>query len=208
MNLSMVMEAGKLAGSIYGGMAKKKYAKDVANAQIKTQEMFYDYNKEQLEKAYNKAFSNTMTNYIADRMNMTEQYRDMETQLNQLASVSGINLSDSSFTNDAQSQLDLEFETNLQDQYTNLINQTAQLALGKANTNIQLGISNQNKMKQINDAYNMTKNNAMNEIISNAMDLGSSVIKDYGTYKSKKKLDKDKPSITDYISNDFLTFKF
>ena len=209
MNMMMVLQAGKLVNSVLNPRQKKQ-AKLVANEQKITQEKFYNYNKKQLERAYDIAFSNTMTNYVNDRMNMTEQYKDMESKLNELASQTGINLANSSFDNDIQNQLNIEFETNLQDQYSNLMDQATQLAIGKTSQDLQLQINNMNKIKQIQETYNSTKNKFMNDIVGNAMDLFGSTVNDFQNYKSKQNLkDKNKDvGITDYIADDLLKFKW
>lgn len=188
MNLMLIMQGAKAVGSAVGGIMSMGAVKDAAKAQKETANKYYEYNKGQLNKAYEKAIGNTMTNYVMDRMNMAEEYSKMKSDLNIVASQSGINLADSSFTNDAQNQLDLEFETNLQDSYTNLIGQMTDLAMDKTTQAMQLAINRNTQINQINQAYDKVKSETINKITGDLLNFGSTALDAYMSNKAKNDL--------------------
>lgn len=188
MDLMMILQGAKVAGDIVGVFGKNKSAKKIAKAQQETVDKYYEFNKEQLDKAYTKAIGNTMTGYVMDRLNMADEYANVKTQLNTLASQSGINLNDSSYNNDAQTQLDLEFETNLQDSYTNLIGRMTDLSMGKTIQGIQLAMNKNDQIKQINNAYDAIKSDNMNKLVKDAMDFGTTAYNNYRADQARQNL--------------------
>lgn len=208
MDIALALQAAKTVSSAVGSHYKNKSAKKIADIQKGTLEKYNQYNKEQLNKAYDKAISGTMTNYILNRMNITDEYNKMQTDLNIMASQSGINLTDSSFTGDAQSQLDMEFSNNLQNNYGNLISKMADLSLNKTSTELQLGLNYNNQIKQIQDTYNAVKENNINGLVKNAMEFGEKGFEDYSAWSSKRKLKEESSSVKDYLSNEFFNWKW
>lgn len=209
MNLTMVLQAGKIANALFNSRTKK--AKNVVNEQKKTQMKYYQYNKKQLEEVYNRAFTDNMTNYITEKMNITEQYKNIETQLNHIASQSGVNLGDTSYNNDAQSQLDLEFKTNLQNSMSNMMNKAVDLIMYKTGKDTQLLMEKNDNINKINNSFDKMKDNAYDKIAKEFSTFGGYVVEDYTNWKSKEDLKSEedkKTGIKNYLTDELLKFKF
>lgn len=188
MSASLFMQSAKLIGGIAKGYTQIKGAKKIAKEQEKTATMYYEYNKKQLSEAYNKAFNNSMSNYIDTRLNIANEYQDVNTQLNIQASQSNVNLADSSFTTDAQNQLDMEFTRNMQNAYTNLVNQASDLVVNKTTQDMKLNLQYQNQMNDINNAVTQVENEVINKIGESAMSFGTQAYDEYRASQSKNNL--------------------
>lgn len=208
MSMTLFLMATKAVGDIATGMTGKHYAKKTAKAKRKTAEAFHEFNKKQLEDSYMKSFSGAMSKYIDTRIGITEQYNNVQSNLNIQAYQSGVNLADSSYTNDSQAQLDNEFNKNLQNTYENLVNQTADIVLNKTVSDMKLEQQFNNQMYDIKNTLNQVEQAMNDKIGSSMMNFASELGKDYSTYSSKKNLLGQQGSVKDYVSNDLLNFKF
>lgn len=221
MSVTLFLMGAQAISDVAKGVQAVKGAKGLANEKRETLELYKKYNEKQLEEAYDKAFSNSMNKYIDDRLNITNQFEEVNSQLNIQASMSGVNLADSSYTNDAQAQLDSEFNKNLQNSYQNLINQTADIVMWKTTNDMKLEQQYYNQISDINNAVtnvenamwdkagsSLAKAGRRDKAGSSLANFGMELGKDYSTYGSKKELKGEKGSFKDYLSNDLLNFTF
>lgn len=189
MSVTLFLTGAKLASDVLQGTSKVRGAKQLGNLKKETSEMLYQYNKKQLEKSYISAFQNTMSSYIDNRLKIAEEYQDVNTKLNIQASQDNINLADSSFTNDAQNNLDMEFNKNLQNAYSNLMNQASSLIVNKTTQDVQLDQQRFEQFNNINNAVAQVEQESWDKIASSAMEFGTQAFDEYRANKAKKGLD-------------------
>lgn len=189
MSVTLFLQGAQLIGNIAKGYTQTKGAKSLAKEKEKTATMTYEYNKKQLSEAYNKAFNSSMSSYIDTRLDIADEYQNVNTQLNIQASQANVNLADSSYTTDTQNQLDSEFNRNLQNAYTNLVNQASQLVVNKTTQDMQLNLQYQNQINEINNAVTQVENEVINNIGKSAMNFGTQAYDEYRASQAKSELD-------------------
>lgn len=198
MDFGMAMAAYQAVGATVTGITGSKAAKRVASAQRKTADKMYQYNKKQVSDAYAKAYSNSMSNYIDNRRIATQQYDKVKSDLNVYISENNIMLEDSSYFGEAENQLDLEFNTNLENLFGNMVSQTGALASNKIAQEYQLGNQYLNQKRQIDNTLNNVNTALMNNVLDKVGLLATETVSDYQSAKSKGE---SGYSLGDYFSN-------
>ncbi|MGL5714302.1 MAG: hypothetical protein ACRCX2_14875 [Paraclostridium sp.] len=184
MNLSTALMFAQAGSSIIGAPSKIRGAKKVAKAQRHTLEKYYQYNKGEIERAYDNGFKNMMNNHILNRNALTEQTKDIQSQLNIKASQDGINVSNSSYTDDIQNQLDFEFEVGMQDMITSQSNQIANLVAGMTTQQLQLEQQYSSQLNSINAVEDSVIQKAQADIFGSLMNVGIKGFDDFSNYSA------------------------
>lgn len=188
MNPVLALQGAQLISNIVSSFNNTKNASSASKAQKRLANKYYNYNKNLLNESYNEAYNNIILDYITNRLNITEEYSDMKTQLNIQSSQAGVNLSDSSYTNDIQSKLDNEFITNLQNNYTNLFNKGLELSGWKASSDLDLSLNYMNQVNKINQTYDSVQNSMFEKVMSNAIDFGTTYYKESRASDAKQEI--------------------
>lgn len=187
MELSTILMVAQTANKVIGGLQKKKGAGKVAKYQKETADQYYKYNKGQLNNAYEKSFKSMMTGYAYERANMAEEYSNVRSKINTMASQQGVNVSDSSVKDDMNNRLDYEYEANLQNLMTSNINQISTMVSNMTAQQIQLDQSYANQINTIDKAVNAVDDKVKEDIFGSILNLGVKGFDDYTDYSSRNK---------------------
>lgn len=184
MNFSTAIMFGQTASGILSAPSKIKGAKKVAESQKKTLDKYYQYNKAEIQKAYDNGFKNIMNNHISSRNNLIDQNKDVQSQINLKTSQQGINISESSFKDDINNQLDFEFKVGLQDMVKSQTNQIANLVAGMTAQQLQLEQQYTGSLNTISDIEDNVTKKAQADIFGNILNLGVKGFEDYSGFTS------------------------
>lgn len=191
MNFALMLQGAELAGSVLTAGSKRRSASRVADAQQKTAALAFKYNTEQVRKSYKQAFGNSMLQYIQNRKNQTSQYEDMKSKLNLEQSANGVNVAKSSYDNDINNSLDLEFTTNIQDMYSNLLSRNAGIISNKIGMTYNLGNQYLNQKDAISQTEQKVKDHITNDIMQKGFSFATSAFDKYQANSEKSKLTND-----------------
>lgn len=199
MDLNLMLSASNLASTAVTSFATSKYSSKVAKAKQKTLDAQYQFNKKQIEEAYKTAFNNTMTNYIFKRNEQADAFEQANVKINEFASQNNINLASSSVQDDLESTLELEYTTNLQNLYSNMLSTTSNLASAKVSQEYNIHNNYLDNKSLISNTLNDIKLTSMNNVLNSSLNFASDMFSDYSTYKAKNK--------DSTLSNYFSSFK-
>lgn len=188
MSSTLFLMGAKAVGDVANGITEVRGAKKIAKEQKKTAQMFYEFNKKQIEENYKNAFGNAMNNYIENRLNIADQYEQAQTQLNIEASQSNVNLADSSYNEDINNTLDREFNNEMQNSFANLTNQVADMVVNKSLADLQLNQQYSNQLNAINNTLSQVKQKAMSKAGESLMNFGMQAYDEYRASDAKSDL--------------------
>lgn len=184
MNFSTALMFGQTVSGIISAPGKIKGASKVAKTQKQTLEKYYSYNKAQIQKAYDNGFKNIMNNHISSRNNLIEQNNEVQSQINIKTSQQGMNISESSFKDDVNNQLDFEFKVGLQDMFKSQTNQIANLVAGMTTQQLQLENQYMGQLNTITDIEDSVNKKVQADMFGNILNLGVKGFEDYESFKS------------------------
>lgn len=184
---TMLLKGGKILYGVYKGDKQLEVASSVSKEMKAREKAMYEFNKKNLQDAYNNSLQSYYGNYVEERMKITDEYADAKSNLNMIAMQSGVSLADSSVENDIQNQLDREFNNEMQDSYTELANKLTKISLERDIKNTYLDNGLENKLREINLSFEGLQANNSNRFVGDMIDLGTSL---YDKYRTKKTIDK------------------
>lgn len=197
MDAGLALSMGQTAISMYSAYEGMKSAKKVASAQKKTQEMQYKYNMSELEDYVAKEYNNQLTSYINQRNDQLDNYNKMSSKLNMYATQNNALIETSSYAEDMNNQLDVEFQTNLQNLYAGMENSLSQVLSNKYTTQYQLAVGDIQTQSQIDNALQSTNRKLMANVTNNLMGTVDKGVSKYSDYKSKNG---EESSLSDFFS--------
>ena len=209
-----------MAGKTFLDYGKNKKgvgtAQSIANINTRREKEFYEFNKQNLQEAYDVTFQSYMGKYVEDRMNIADQYSNAQSTLNMVASQMGYSLADSSYTNDIEDQLNREYTNELQDSYSDLTMKLNKLMFDKSIRDVSLDVDLNNKLGSINNTMSSIRQQSNDLFYNSLTDLGLKLYDDYRGVKAKDKLTSVKSTESDSLNkflytdevNNLLNFTF
>ncbi|MGL5712666.1 MAG: hypothetical protein ACRCX2_06580 [Paraclostridium sp.] len=185
MELSSILAIANVGLKAVGGLAGKSGQKSLMKQQKQTAEVYYKFNKKQIAEAYNTGFSDIMTGYARERMNLADETSAVNSQLNMQAMQEGVNLADSSFKGDIQNQLNMQYEIGMQDLLTGSINQTSKLISNSIMQEMQNTNQYYNQTNNIQLAYDQAQEKSRSDLYNSILQLGIQSFDDYSDYKTR-----------------------
>lgn len=185
MDIGLAMSAAQTAGAMAQAYVGHKAAKRVAEAQKETQALQLKYNKKELEKYIAEEYSNQMTNYINKRNNQLDEYNKMSSKLTMYATQNNSAIEGSSYEEDLSNQLDIEFQTNLQNLYAGMENSLSNVLGKKVSTEYELATGNLNAINQIDNTLRATDQKLMANVTDKLMGTAEKVQSSYSAFKKK-----------------------
>lgn len=191
MSAELFLMGAQVAGDIASGITSVKGAKKLAREQRKTAEKFKEYNKKKLEKSYENAFGNAMGNFVQSRLQITDEYAQAQTMLNIEASQSDVSLADSSYNQDINNTLEREFNNELQNTYSNLTNQLAELVVNKTTNELNLNMQYMEQLNSINNAVAQVEQQAIDKVGQSVMNFAQQAYGEYRAGQAKDNIQTD-----------------
>ena len=184
---TMLLKGGQVLYGAYKGNNQVKVASGISKEMMAKEKAMYEYNKKNLQDAYDSSLQNYYGNYVQERMKITDEYADAKSNLNMLAMQNGVSLADTSYDVDIKDQLDREFNNEMQDSFTNLANKLTKLSLERDIKNTHLDSGLENKLREINLAFDSLQVNHSNKFMGDLINLGTSL---YDKHRTQKTIDK------------------
>lgn len=179
-----IANAGRVGLNMAFGTTRKN-AEAIASSKRKIAEMDYKYNMEQVENWYNQGYTNLMVDLVDKRFGQTQELDKAQSQLNMFLSQNDANSGDSSYEDDMNNQLEMEFTNNVQNLYANWVNQSSSLMANKVSQELQLSNNLITQKSAIDSTVNKVNEQMMNKLIGSVGQAGMSVMDDYGAFKKK-----------------------
>lgn len=150
--------------SIFSGVLGTKNAKKIAKTQRETAKMQYEYNKREVERAFNDNLKGLMRNYATQKLNATEEAKTMLSTLN--INLGKKNVEEESFKKDIKDKTEKEISDNLTFMVADEIAAIDNLGLMKAAQNYQIGLNYESASSVINQQLIKAKRQNAQKILN------------------------------------------
>lgn len=134
--------------SIFSGILGTRNAKKIAKTQKETAKMQYEYNKREVDRAFNDNLKDLMRNYATQKLNATEEAKTILSNIN--ISTGKKNVDEESFEKDIKDKTEKEISDNLTFMVADEIAAIDNLGLMKAAQNYQIGLNYESATSAIN----------------------------------------------------------
>lgn len=189
MELTTMLMAVKTVGSIFKSDKQIKSVKKAQESQKHLVEETYKYNMKQVNEAYINGYSDLMTKYALERYQLSNEVKTVASDINLQMAQQGANLADSSIANDLETQLDTEFQVNLQNLLGSQINDSSMLIANMTAQKLGLDQSRTQSLMQINSAGSQALSQIDGSIKQNLANFGFQLAEDYSDFKSRNPQD-------------------
>lgn len=189
MELTTMLMAVKTVGSIFKSDKQIKSVKKAQAVQKNLVEETYKYNMKQVNEAYINGYSDLMTKYALERYQLSNEVKTVASDINLQMAQQGANLADSSIANDLETQLDTEFQVNLQNLLGSQINDSSMLIANMTAQKLGLDQARTQSLMQINSAGSQAFAQIDGNIKQNLANFGFQLAEDYTDFKSRNPQD-------------------
>lgn len=185
MELTTMLMAVKTVGSVFKSDKQIKAVKKAQDSQKKLVQATYEYNMKQVNEAYLNGYSDLMTKYALERYYLSNEAKSVASDLNLQMAQQGVNLADSSVANDMETQLETEFQTNLQNLLSSQYNDSSMLIANMVSQKLNLDQSRTQSLMQINSAGSQALAQIDGNVKGNLANFGFKLADDYTDFKSR-----------------------
>jgi len=183
--VELMLAAGKMAMESISGTIQNMAASKVAEYEKDVATMYYNYNKNQIQEAYNDTYSSLMANYAEDRLELSNEYLDASSDINVFVSQQSTYLTTTSETESVQSRLDAEYIESMNNLTANNTYQISAITSNTMAQNLQLDQTYTNQINALDESVDAVKQNTNNRILSSVMELADAGLDEYRSYKAK-----------------------
>lgn len=179
--MSMAIMMGIMGGQqILSGIGSSSAASGIAKEQRKMAELTYQYNKKEIERAFEQNISNMFEGYTEKRYTMVKQATQASSTLNTItANKANVDTEFNSYRVDSINKLDQDFISNINQIAEEQIFNAGELTSDRIASDLANAGQNQALLDRTNQAEAWQKQNAMGQVVSGAFKSASAGMEYY-----------------------------